>query len=278
MFFSIKKPDEFDSWRQISWYCSKQAKKQNISLNEFVSKLPDDLFNHFKRVINYTAYTENTNPFADSPSCPKLFAETICDVFDKETSKRMKDRELKEINNAILSYGSKDGAVISVKKDYILHSGIYSRHKGCSTQDYKTEGYKVYLQNDKSSFLLGCIDTQKKYGGFMDYADVGTNKSSQDCVKKYLKNSLNISQITKPENEKEILRDILINGVENKNLINFYLAEFLVREALIAQKEKVRNNIKDEKIKEKIKGRIQKYKKDKSNKAIQTHRDMNIGR
>ena len=274
----FKKPNEFDSWWQVNIYCLLQAKKQNISLSEFVSKIPDDLFNHFKGVIAHSAYTENTNPFIDSPTCPKLFAETICDVFDTESNKRMENIKLKEINDVISSYGSKNGAVILVNKAHILHEGIYSRHKGCSISDYETEGYEVYLQNDKSSFLLGCIDTHKKHGGFMDNEDVNTNKSSQDCVKKYLKNSLNISQITKPENEKEILRDILINGTENKNLINFYLAEFLVRESLVVQKEKVRNNIKDEKIKEKIKGRIQKYKKDKSNKAIQTHRSLNTGR
>ena len=102
----------------------------------------------------------------------------------------------------------------------------------------------------------------------MDYASVNTNKSSQAYVKKYLKDTLGISQITKPENEKEILKDILIHGQENKNFINFYLAEFLIKECLTYQKQKVKEDIKNNKIKEKIQERIKNYKKNKNKNSI----------
>lgn len=278
MFFKTKKPDEFDSWRQINKYCLKQAKKQNLSLNEFVSKIPDKLFNHFTFVIINSAYSAHTNILGETEYYPKFSAETICYVFDEERKKRIKNIELEKIKDAISSYHSENGAVISVKKAYIFHEGIHSRHKGCSTPDFETQGYEVYLENNESCFLLGSVDTYKKHGGFMDYADVNTNKSSQDCVKKYLKDTLDISQITKPENEKEILKDILIDGKENKDFINFYLAEFLVKEYLSAQKQKVKEDIKNKKIKEKIQGRIKKYKRNKDAKTLQINVIVNSRR
>ena len=234
----FKKTNEFDSWWQVYMHCSIQAKKQNISLNELVSKMPDDLFNHFKNIITYSAYTE-INIFGDIEQRPKFFAEGICDVFEKEERKRWQNRRLKNKNDAILSYGSENGAVISVEKGLIDDEGIKSIHIGNCSSGCRTQGYYIYLKNNEYSFLLGCVDTYKKDDGFMDYASVNTNKSSQAYVKKYLKDTLGISQITKPENEKEILKDILIHGQENKNFINFYLAEFLIKECLTYQKQKV---------------------------------------
>lgn len=275
LFFRTKNPDEFDTWKQVNRYCLKRAKEQQISLNEFVSKLPDDLFNHFKNVLTHSAYSEKTNLLGDIQYSPKPFAETICDVFDKERNKRLENKRLEAINDAIFSYSSKNGSVIYVEKDKIFHEGHRSTHKGGSVPDYETQGYNIYLQYGESAFLLGSVDTRKKNGGFMDDTNIGTNKSSQDYVKKYLKDTFGISQITKPENEKEILKDILINGKENKDFINFYLAEFLIKESQLAQKEKVRGNIEKEKIKAKIKSRIQKNKRDKNRVAMPTRNNVN---
>ena len=94
-------------------------------------------------------------------------------------------------------------------------------------------------------------------------SNIETNKSSDDCVKKYLKETLGISQIKKPENEQEILKDILINQRENNNFINFYLAKFLISEYSKAQKQKVQENIKKNKTKEQIRTRLEKNKQRK---------------
>ena len=273
MFLFKSKPEEFTSYLQVRIYCLRQAKKAKISLNEFVSKLPEDLFNHFIRVIDRTAYSEHTTYWEETEYRPKIFAKNICSALKKEETKREQQKEIKKINDAILSYGSENGAVISVEKARIHQRGVESLHlKDCSP-DYWTDGYYIGLQHGQSYFLLKCIDTYKNHDDFMDYNNIETNKSSDDCVKKYLKETLGISQIKKPENEQEILKDILINRLnrrENKDFINFYLAKFLISEYSKAQKQKVQENIKKNKTKEQIRTRLEKNKQLKKPPIITT--------
>ncbi len=273
MFLFKTKPEEFTSYLQVRIYCLRQAKKAKISLNEFVSKLPEDLFNHFIRVIDRTAYSEHTTYWEETEYRPKIFAKNICNALKKEETKREQQKKIKKINDAILSYGSENGAVISVEKARIHQRGVESLHlKDCSP-DYWTDGYYIGLQHGQSYFLLKRIDTYKNHDDFMDYNNIETNKSSDDCVKRYLKETLGISQIKKPENEQEILKDILINRRENKDFINFYLAKFLISEYSNAQKQKVQENIKRNKTKEQIRTRLEKNEQRKKSSIITAEHD-----
>ena len=94
------------------------------------------------------------------------------------------------------------------------------------------------------------------------------NKNNEDNVKKYLKTTLNIYEITRPTDEKEILKNILIKQKQDNNFLNLCLAKFLFEECLTIQKEKVQANIKNNKIKEKIKTNIKKYRKEKNKQAL----------
>lgn len=258
LFRKDKTPDELKTWKEVYLYCSKKSNQEQIPIKEVLSNLPDDMFQRFDHIVYKTAYKWEKVWFGEDVYSPKMAAENFCFLMELERNKRRERQKEEQIKEAIECFGKEGGSRVVVEESSFSHSGWISTRQGLGTPSYDSLGYRVYLEHNGNKFEIGGIDTYKKAGGFIDPSKMTVQKSSQDFVKKHMKEVLDVSEIKKPEDEKAALTNVLIGNKKNKDLLNYYVYEFMLQKCQNKEKQVAQQHIKDNKIKEKIITRLKK--------------------
>lgn len=257
MFFKKNKtPNELKTWKEVYLYCSKIANQEQRPIKEVLSNLPDDIFQRFDNIVYDTAYTYEKVWFGEDIHRPKMAAESFCFLMNTERDKRHKRQKEEQTKEALECFGKDGGSRVVVEESSFSHSGWISTRQGLSTPEYSTLGYRIYLEHNGNKFEIGVIDTRKKAGVFIEPSKMTIQKSSQDFVKKHMKEVLDVSEIKKPEDEKAALTSVLLDGQQNKDLLNYYVYRFMLQKCQDKEKQVAKQYIKENKIKEKIRTRV----------------------